>query len=294
MRVMTDVTEQKRAREKLQASEEKFSTAFRSSPAAKVISILHDGRFIEVNESFVHMFGYTPEEAIGRTSLELGLWVEPDQRKELVQKLQDEGRVRGFEIRFRGKSGKSGTGLLAAETVVVENQQCLLAAAIDITERKQAYEALKDRESELETKSQELEEVNAALKVLLKRREEDKEALQDNILVNVKELILPYIEKLRNDHLSPQQATLVSIIESNLKEIVSPFLTKLSSKFLNLTPTELQVASLVKDGNTSKEIAELMNLSPNTILFHRYNLRRKLGLKQTKTNLRSYLRSLRY
>jgi PAS domain S-box-containing protein len=289
--VMTDITDQKRAREKLKASEEKFSTAFRSSPAAKVISALHDGRLIEVNENFVHMFGYTPEEAIGRTSLELGLWVEPDQRKELVQKLQVEGRVQGFEMSFRMESGENGTALVAAETIVVENEQCLLAAAIDITERRQAYKALQNRESELETKTQELEELNAALKVLLKRREEDKSDLQDSVVVNVKELILPYIEKLKGDYLNPQQATLVSIIESNIKEIVSPFATKLSSKFLNLTPTELQVANLIKDGRSSNEIAELMNLSPNTILFHRYNLRRKLGLKQTKTNLRSYLRS---
>jgi DNA-binding CsgD family transcriptional regulator len=129
---------------------------------------------------------------------------------------------------------------------------------------------------------------------LLKRREKDKENLQDTVLVNVKELILPYIEKLKNDHLSPQQATLISIIELNVKEIVSPFATKLSSKFLNLTPTELQVASLVKDGRSSNEIAELMNLSPHTILFHRHNLRSKLGLKQRKVNLRSYLRSLQY
>ena len=158
--------------------------------------------------------------------------------------------------------------------------------------RMRGLDNLRKRELELVAKSQELEELNAALKVLLKRRDEDRADLQDSVVVNIKELVLPYIEKLKNDHLSPQQATLVSIIESNIKEIVSPFAAKLSSKFLNLTPTELQVASLVKDGRSSNEIAELMNLSPNTILFHRYNLRRKLGLKQRKVNLRSYLRSL--
>ena len=76
------------------------------------------------------------------------------------------------------------------------------------------------------------------------------------------------------------------------KEIVSPFTTKLSSKLLNLIPTEMQIASLVKDGRNSYEIAELMNRSPNTILFPRHNLRSKLDLKQRKVNLRSYLRSL--
>jgi DNA-binding CsgD family transcriptional regulator len=160
--------------------------------------------------------------------------------------------------------------------------------------RMRGLDNLRKRELELVAKSQELEELNAALKVLLKRRDEDRADLQDSVVVNIKELVLPYIEKLKSDHLSLQQATLVSIIESNIKEIVSPFAAKLSSKFLNLTPTELQVASLVKDGRSSNEIADLMNLSPNTILFHRYNLRRKLGLKQRKVNLRSYLRSLQY
>jgi hypothetical protein len=129
--------------------------------------------------------------------------------------------------------------------------------------RKRGLDNLRKRESELQTKSQELEELNAALTVLLKRREEDKENLQDNVVINIKELelILPYIEKLKDDHLSPQQATLVSILESNIQEIVSPFAAKLSSKFLNLTPTELQVASMVKDGRSSNEIAELMNFS---------------------------------
>jgi DNA-binding CsgD family transcriptional regulator len=150
---------------------------------------------------------------------------------------------------------------------------------------------LRKRELELVAKSQELEELNAALKVLLKRRDEDKANLQDSFVINIKELILPNIEKLKRDHPGPQQETLISIIESNIQEIVSPFATKLSSKFLNLTPTELQVASLVKDGRSSNEIAELMNLSPNTILFHRHNLRSKLGLKRRKANLRSYLRS---
>jgi PAS domain S-box-containing protein len=158
--------------------------------------------------------------------------------------------------------------------------------------RMRGLDNLRKRELELTAKSKELEEVNAALKVLLKRRDEDRADLENSVVVNIKELVLPYVEKLKNDHLNPQQETLISIIESNIKEIVSPFAAKLSSKFLNLTPTELQVASLVKDGRSSNEIAELMNLSPNTILFHRYNLRRKLGLKQRKVNLRTYLRSL--
>ena len=78
-----------------------------------------------------------------------------------------------------------------------------------------------------------------------------------------------------------------------MNEIVSPFVTKLSSKFMNLTPTEIKVASLIRDGRTTKEIAALLRLSENTIVFHRHNIRSKLHLKNKKVNLRSYLKSLR-
>jgi DNA-binding CsgD family transcriptional regulator len=86
--------------------------------------------------------------------------------------------------------------------------------------------------------------------------------------------------------------TLVGILESNIKEIVSPFASKISSRFLSLTPTEIQVASLIRDGKTSKEIAALINASENTVRSHRFHIRSKLGIKNKKVNLRSYLQSL--
>jgi DNA-binding CsgD family transcriptional regulator/PAS domain-containing protein len=162
----------------------------------------------------------------------------------------------------------------------------------NIAELKQAEEALKERETALEKQSSHLEEVNAALKVLLKRREEDKKDLEESVLVNVKELVLPYLEKLMKSPLGPHQRTLVEILESHLNNIVAPFTSKLLYNSLKLTPTEIKLANLIKDGRTTKEIANLMNLSENTIKAHRYNIRKKLGLKHKKINLRSYLRSL--
>jgi DNA-binding CsgD family transcriptional regulator len=191
---------------------------------------------------------------------------------------------------------KDGTVFPTEHTVVsLEDEQGKrigwVSVVRDISERKLAEKALRKRESELLVQAQHLEEVNAALKVLLKRREEDKTELGDNILANVKELVLPYLEKLKKSQSEPHQMTLVDILESNLKDIVSPFATKLSSRYLNLTPTEIRVASLIRDGRTAKEIADLLHLSVNTIRTHRYNIRSKLGLKNRKINLRSYLRS---
>jgi DNA-binding CsgD family transcriptional regulator len=161
----------------------------------------------------------------------------------------------------------------------------------EIDERRRAEETLRKGEKELAAQSQHLEEVNTALKVLLKQRENDKTELEENMLSNVKELISPYIEQLRKARLNTRQAMFVNILESNLNNIISPFISKLSSRFLNFTPMEIRVANLVKEGKTNKEIAELLFLSKNTVLFHRHNIRTKLGLKKTKINLRSYLLS---
>ena len=158
-------------------------------------------------------------------------------------------------------------------------------------EHKRVEKALKEKETELGAKSKNLEEVNTALRVLLKRREEDKGELEEKVMSNVKDLVLPYLEKLKKTSLDSNQKSCVDILESNLIDIISPFSHKLSSKYLSLTPTEIRVANLVKEGKTTKEIAEFMNLSGKTVETYRDNIRRKIGIKHKKTNLRTYLSS---
>ncbi len=162
----------------------------------------------------------------------------------------------------------------------------------DITDLKLAEEALKEREILLRDQKQSLEEINVALKVLLKQREADKRELEQKVLGNMKELIFPYVEKLKKSGLKAGERTIVDIIDAHLKDIISPFLQRMSAANIFLTPQEIQVASLVKDGKTSKEIADLLNIADTTVHFHRRNLRIKFGLDNRKTNLRTYLLSL--
>ena len=159
-------------------------------------------------------------------------------------------------------------------------------------ERKMAVEELKKREQALELKSRSLEEANTALKVLLQHREEDKAALEEQVLANVRKLVLPYLENLKHLHLNENQAAQVKIAEENLKKIVSPFLRNLTSSYLELTPREIQVANLVKEGKTTKEMTEILNISATAVDFHRKNLRSKFGIKNKKTNLMAFLSSL--
>jgi DNA-binding CsgD family transcriptional regulator len=168
----------------------------------------------------------------------------------------------------------------------------MFSVVTDITNLKQTELALKQRERELEMQTVNLEEANAALKVLLKRREEDKKELEEKVLFNMKELAEPYLEKLRKTGLNGRQQAFLEILESNLNEIISPFPRSLYFSYLNLTPAEMQIAALIRHGQTTKEIANLLNLSSRTVETHRKNIRKKLGLKDKKANLRTKLLSL--
>jgi DNA-binding CsgD family transcriptional regulator/putative methionine-R-sulfoxide reductase with GAF domain len=161
-----------------------------------------------------------------------------------------------------------------------------------IIKRDKADQALRKNEAELRIKTSSLKKTNTALKVLLKKREEDKEEIEEKIMFNIKELVLPYLEKLKKSNLDLKHTIYLNILETNLNSIVSPFAHKLSSKLLSLTPTEIQVANLLKYGSSTKEVADVLNLSSQTIEFHRKNIRKKLGIQNKKTNLRTYLTSL--
>ena len=211
----------------------------------------------------------------GKTYL-VGIFRDTTERKRAEEELRKAHDELGIRVKER-----------TAELVTMTEQ-----LKQEINERKKTEEALRERERELETKTHNLEESNIALKVLLKRREEDKTELEEKILLNVKELVIPYLEKLKKNILDEKQKIYVSILESNLNDITSSFSHRLSSKYMNFTPTEIQIANLLRQGKTSKEIAELTNSSPKAVAFHRENIRRKLGLKNKKINLKSYLLSL--
>ena len=167
-----------------------------------------------------------------------------------------------------------------------------VASHEEITALKLTEEALRKSQEALIEQKQSLEETNIAMKVLLKQREEDKLELEKKVLSNVKDLVLPYVEKLKNSRLRTKDKTLVEIIDTHLRDIISPLLQRFANARILLTPQEMQVAALVKDGKTSKEIADVLNVSETTVNFHRKNLRVKFGLRNKRTNLRSYLMSI--
>jgi len=198
-----------------------------------------------------------------------------------------------FLIRYP-QGGIAGKRYLDSYAVPVKNERGEIVNIIqitrDVTDCHVAKEALRDREMELKRKTASFEEMNVALRVLLRKRDEYKEELEEQVLSNVKERVLPFLEKLKRTHFfDAGQSSCLCVLESNLNDIISPFSRRLSSRYLGLTPTEIQIANLIKEGKTTKWMAELMNLSDRTIEFHRDNIRKKLGIKNKKVNLSTHL-----
>ena len=134
--IATDVTERRRADELLRASEEKFSRAFHSSPDWIALSKLHSGEFLEVNEGFERISGYSREESLGRSALQLGIWPHPEQRARLVEKLLSWEPVRGEEVLFRHRSGEQRVVQVSMETLELGGEACVLTVGRDVTERR--------------------------------------------------------------------------------------------------------------------------------------------------------------
>jgi PAS domain S-box-containing protein len=142
--VIDDITEYKHAQELLLKAEEKRSKAFRQSPLAVIITSAKDHRYIEVNESFERLTGYSRGEVIGRTPFDIAVWVDPSQRTELVQAVVNGKHIHDAECRFRTKDGRIITGLGFAELIEIDGESCVIAAALDITERKRMEEDLRE------------------------------------------------------------------------------------------------------------------------------------------------------
>ncbi len=173
-------------------------------------------------------------------------------------------------------------------------------ACTDITVRKkveaelkEAYNELEqrvtDRTSQLNQKTESLMEANVALKVLVAKREEDKKELEEKVMFNVEKLIRPYLEKLKMRCNKDSQEALLGIIQSNLDEITSSFAQNHKNYLSNLTPAQIQIAALIKQGKTTKEIASFLNLSPSTIACHRQEIRKRLSMTNKKMNLQATL-----
>jgi len=280
-----DITKQKLTEKKLAESENLYRTIFETTGTTTVI-VEDDKTLSLINAEFEKLTGYHKEDWEGKRT-----WVDLiDERdrgrvdeNHRLRRIDPNAAPRNYEFHLVDSQGNI-KNLLSTNSLIPGTKKHV-CSVMDITE-------LAEKGNELLAKSRNLEDLNTALRVMLKQRAEDREELEQTLLTNVKELVIPNLEKLRKGGSEQSRQIYHDLIASNLEEMFSPFSRKLSTRFRSLTNTEVQVAHLIKDGKNSKEIADVMSVSSSAVDVYRYRIRRKLGLNNQKVNLRSYLLSL--
>jgi PAS domain S-box-containing protein len=269
-----------------------------------------DGNYIDVNSHFSKNVGYSNNELKTKNVKDLI----PEQYKPEFDEYLKRIKVNGIEKGLLNVLTKDGhTRVVHYSNSLVQGKDGPIAVrgvARDITDefkvrndlikserklriaRDTLEKRVKERTRELRKANQDLEETNIALRVLLNKKDEAQKELEERMLVNIQDLIMPLLTKMRLGPLAPSQKTYLDVIESNLNNVIAPFAVNISSKYHKLTPAEIQIANLVREGKTTKEIANLLSLAMSTIHTHRDNIRVKLGIKNKKVNLRTNLLAL--
>jgi len=280
-----DITQQKLTEKRLMESENLYRTIFETTGTGTVI-IEDDKTLSLINSEFAKVTGYKREEWEGKRT-----WVDLIYEKDLAR-LEEYHRLRRIDpqlaprtYEFRLVDSQGNIKNMLSTNCLIPGTRKHVCSVIDITE-------LEEKGSELLIKTRNLEELNTALRVMLKQRAEDREEMEQTLMAGIKELVMPNLEKLRKGGSEQSRRIYHDLIASNLEEMFSPFSRKLSTRFRNLTTTEIQVAHLIKDGKNSKEIADVLSVSSSAVDVYRYRIRKKLGINNQKVNLRSYLLSL--
>lgn len=298
---------------------------YQLSPAAIYRIDLRNLRLLKVNAESCRYTGYTEEELMAMPADQL---LTPSSREAFYSQLADIAAGKpvpeDLEVEFTTKRGSTEWGLLHIRHLY-ENGEVWGANVVAhlITEQKKAREELDGYRRRLETlveertrelslanqklreeiarraeatkelhmKSERLTELNTAMRVLLDKRNEDRLRAEENIRVNLVQLIEPYLDRMGHSGLNEAQQQLLNVIRMNLNEVVGPPMPELSAKYYIFSPGELQVANLIRKGRTTKDMARLLNISPRTVESYRNNIRKKLGLKSKKVNLKTYLSS---
>lgn len=285
-----DLTARKKMEKELQASEERFKLFMKNFPGAAYIKDWA-GRFIYINDYAEGIVGSPNGQIIGKTSHDI--WP-----RDLAEKIdQDDKTVLESNkvLQTIDKINHSGSDHYYLELKfplnLADERPHIGCVALDITQAKEYEEQLKILAEELEERRQDLERKNTALSEVLAQIERDKDKIKERFLANIELAILPSVIRLK-ERVRPELRRSIEVMERELENITSPFLDNLKGKYRKLTNREVEVCRLIKNGLTSKEIADVMAISPQTVQKYRENVRKKFSFVNKGINLNTFLSSL--
>lgn len=298
-----DITENKLAEEARRTSEERFSKAFNASPHSMSISTLEEARFVDINDTFLSITGYTRDEVIGRTAFELGLWPEAEFRAKALKVINRRAAVRDLETWVRTKAGEVRTALLSLEIIKLGDRQYLLVAANDITERKLAEEQLKSSREQLRALSVHLQSVREEERISLAREVHDE---MGRALTSLK-LDLSWIDsRLSDEQLKDKIASMSKMVDTAVQtvrrisgELRPPVLDDFGltaalewdiQEFRNRTGINCEFTSdpedIALDPNLSTAIFRIFQEAMTNVARHANASNVKVSLKQAQSHLR--------
>lgn len=298
-----DITASKQAEEALRNSHRRLDEIIDFLPDATFV-IDREGKIITWNKSTEIITGVSKTNMIGRGNYEYAVPFYGECRPLLVdlvlrpdnvfEKNHYENVSRQCDILYAETylpmlyGGKGGFFWATASKLRDASGNIIgaIESFRDITERKKA-------ENELKQIAENLEDANIALRVLMNRRDKDQKEFEEKLQVNINDLVVPYLKKLNRGNLDDRNKKYVGVLEHNLSDVLSPFMRDFQSAHKNLTPKEIQIIDLIKQGKDTKEIADMLNASISTVTTHRNNIRKKLNLINSKINLRSHILSFK-
>lgn len=283
--VAVDITDRKRSEESAIMQERDFSNTIIDALPGLFYVIDETLGFLLWNKNFTNITGYSDDELRRMTILE---FYTESQRSVMVQEIQKIFSLgeHTAEADIILKDGSIKRFLFSARRMNYNDKPCIVGTGFDISTHKRALE-------ELSRFATDLEESNTALRVFMKNQGRDQQIMEQKLQTNINDLVVPYLKKLKQTNLDDRHKKYLSILESNLGDVLSPFMTDVLASHKSLTPQEIQIVDLIRKGKNTKEIAELLNASVNTIATHRNNIRKKMNLRNSKINLRSHALSLK-
>lgn len=255
-----------------------------------------EGRMIYISPACRRITGYSPNDFMKNPSLHNDI-IHPGDRMRFnkhTEKITCPGNDAHMEYRIVRRDEQMRWISHHCQAVYDEDQKYLgrRGSNQDITSMKSLEIDLRQKQEDLVHKSSDLEKANNALKAILNQRMVEIKSIEQSFVANLKRYVIPYIDSIDRLNTDKTSQSYIQIIRTNIDQLIAPIAQSLSGAYLQFTPTEIKVADLIRRGEPTKSIADILRTSTSTVAIHRNKIRKKLGILNTNTNLQTYLNSL--